>query len=182
MRSRYTAELANGLGNLASRSAAMIGKYFDGQLPGATNYNNSDLALQDHLIRIAADADAAMLQLNFSGALAAIRSYVDAVNAYVSDEQPWALAKDEEQRPRLATVLYVVAESLRAIAVLYHPTMPKATQVLWESLGAAEAIGPLADQDVTSIKWGELPPGVSVTKSAPLFPRLPEEPGEGEQE
>ena len=182
MRSRYTAELANGLGNLASRSAAMIGKYFDGQLPGATNYNNSDLALQDHLIRIATDADAAMLQLNFSGALAAVRSYVDAVNAYVSDEQPWALAKDEEQRPRLATVLYVVAESLRAIAVLYHPTMPKATQVLWESLGAAEAIGPLADQDVTSIKWGELPPGVSVTKSAPLFPRLPEEPGEGEQE
>ena len=179
MRSRYTAELANGLGNLASRSAAMIGKYFDGELPAPAGYTNTDLALQDHLANCTADADAAMLTLDFSKALAEIRHFVDAVNGYVTDEQPWVLAKDPEQRPRLATVLYTIADSLRAIAVLYHPIMPKATEILWGSLGGPEALGPLADQNVTDLGWEVLPPGTKITKTEPLFPRLPEE-GDGE--
>ncbi len=176
MRSRYTAELANGLGNLASRSAAMIGKYFDGQLPAPVRYSNSDLALQDLLARTAADADAAMLRLDFSGGIAAIRSFVEAVNGYVTAEQPWVLAKDPDQRDRLATVLYTVADSLRAIAVLFHAVMPRSTAVLWESLGADDKVGPIADQKVTALEWGVLPPGATITKTPPLFPRLPEEP------
>lgn len=175
MRSRYTAELANGLGNLASRAAAMVGKYFDGVLPEAVRYSNTDLALQDTLAATVADADAAMLRLDFSAGIAAVRSFVDVVNGYVTAEQPWVLAKDPEQRDRLATVLYTVAESLRAIAVLYHPVMPQATAVLWESLGADAAVGPLADQNVIDSRWGVLPAGVTITKTPPLFPRLPEE-------
>ena len=171
MHDRYNAELANGFGNLASRSAAMIGKYFDGVLPAPGAYSNTDLALQDHLARIVADADAAMVRLDFSGGIAAIRSFVDAVNGYVTAEQPWVLAKDEQSASRLATVLYVIAESLRAIAVLYQPVMPKATSALWESLGAGE-LGSLTEQRITDPTWGQLPPGITITKPDSLFPRL----------
>ena len=175
MRDRYTSELANGLGNLASRSAAMIGKYFDGVLPAPGNYSNADLALQDHLAAAAADADAAMISLDFSTAIAAVRGYIEAVNGYVTTQEPWVLAKDEAKVERLATVLYTVAESLRAISVLYSPIMPRSMAALWESLGAASSVGPLADQRVTEIGWGVLPPATEVTKPAPLFPRLPDE-------
>lgn len=175
MRDRYTAELANGLGNLASRSAAMIGKYYDGILPEPGPYSNADLVLQDHLARAALDADAAMLALDFSTAIGAVRGFIDAVNHYVTDQEPWVLAKDEERRERLGTVLYTIAESLRAISVLYHPIMPGSMATLWQSLGAGESVGPLADQLVTDIGWGRLVPGSTVAKPGQLFPRLPDE-------
>ncbi|MFN8125504.1 MAG: methionine--tRNA ligase [Candidatus Nanopelagicales bacterium] len=175
MRDRYTAELANGLGNLASRGSAMIIKYFDGILPEPGPYSNADLVLQDQLTRASADADAAMLRLDFSAGIGAIRGFVDAVNGYVTDQQPWTLAKDPERRERLATVLYTVAESLRALCVLYAPVMPKAMNTLWDSLGAVDAIGPLSQQLVTRCEWGQLPPGTPVRKPEQLFPRLPDE-------
>ena len=174
MRDRYTSELANGLGNLASRGGAMITKYFAGVLPEPGPYSNADLVVQDLLARTVADADAAMLRLDFSGGIAAIRGLIDAVNGYVTEQQPWALAKDDDRRERLGTVLYTIAESLRAISVLYHPVMPSATEALWQSLGA-DALGPLADQVVTHVVWGQLPPGVTVSKPEQLFPRLPDE-------
>lgn len=178
MRDRYTSELANGLGNLASRGAAMIAKYYDGVLPEPGPYSNADLSIQDLLARAALDADAAMLRLDFSSAIASIRGFVEAVNGYVTEQQPWALAKDEEKRERLGTVLYTIAESLRAISVLYAPVMPRATQALWDALGATAAVGPLSDQLVTQVGWGKLPPGTTITKPDQLFPRLPEEPEE----
>ena len=85
------------------------------------------------------------------------------------------LAKDEGDVARLRTVLYTICESLRAIAVLHHAVMPKATTSLWEQLGADVAIGRLVDQDVTDAgRWGQLPVGTSVTKGANLFPRIEE--------
>ena len=178
MRDRYTSELANGFGNLASRGAAMIDKYFDGVLPAPGPYSNADLAIQDLLAQTVLDTDAAMLRLDFSGGIGSVRGFIDAVNGYVTEQQPWALAKDEERRERLGTVLYVIAESLRAISVLYFSVMPKATQTLWDSLGATAAIGPLSEQVVTRLQWGLLPPGTTVVKPEQLFPRLPEEPVE----
>lgn len=152
----------------------MITKYFAGVLPEPGPYSNADLVVQDLLARTVADADAAMLRLDFSGGIAAIRGLIDAVNGYVTEQQPWALAKDDDRRERLGTVLYTIAESLRAISVLYHPVMPSATEALWQSLGA-DALGPLADQVVTHVVWGQLPPGVTVSKPEQLFPRLPDE-------
>ncbi|MCU0277875.1 MAG: methionine--tRNA ligase [Candidatus Nanopelagicales bacterium] len=170
MAARYTSELANGLGNLASRATAMIGKYREGVLPEPGDYANADLALQELLVAAAERADAAMLQLDFSTGILAIKEFVDAVNVYVTEQEPWVLAKDEESAQRLDTVLYTICESLRAIAVLYHPVMPKSSVKIWESLGAA---GELAEQAVTDVAtWGQLAPGSTVTKGAALFPRL----------
>lgn len=170
MAARYQAELANGLGNLASRATAMVVRYREGVLPAPGDYANADLALQELLADCAERADAAMGRLDFSAGILAIKEFVDAVNVYVTEQQPWVLAKDEATAQRLDTVLYTICESLRAIAVLYHPVMPKATQLMWESIGAA---GALSGQSVLEVsRWGQLAPGCTVTKGDALFPRL----------
>jgi methionyl-tRNA synthetase len=179
MTARYTSELANGLGNLGSRATAMVGKYFDGVLPEPGAPANADLALGDDLLRAVQDADAAYERLDFTAGIGAVKGFVDAVNLYVTEQEPWALAKrteDPAARERLATVLYTTCEALRAIAVLHHAVMPRATQALWASIGAQEGLGAIAGQPLAAVsRWGQLPPGVRVTKGAALFPRLPEE-------
>jgi len=173
MSARYTAELANGLGNLASRATAMVGKYCDGVLPAAHDFGAAEHAVIEALGRTAAVADDAMGQLDFTTGLAALKDFVDVVNGYVTEQAPWALAKDEANRARLEVVLYTICDSLRALAVLYNPVMPKAMQSLWEQLGAQGELGPLAEQRVGNVaRWGQLPSGTVVTKGASLFPRL----------
>jgi methionyl-tRNA synthetase len=173
MRDRYNAELANGLGNLASRAAAMVIKYFDGKLPDPGPYTNADLVLQDELGKTVADADAAMVRLDFSTGIGAVRSFIDTVNGYVTVQEPWKLAKDPDKQDRLATVLYTIAECLRGVAILYAPVMPSAMNDLWASLGADKAIGALAEQSVASSgDWGRSVPGTTITKGSALFPRL----------
>jgi methionyl-tRNA synthetase len=178
MSARYTSELANGLGNLASRAAAMVGRYRDGVLPEATAYTEADDVVMGALAEAASVADECMLRLDFAGALAAVKGFVDVVNLYVTEQEPWVLAKDEANAERLSTVLYTICEALRAIAVLHHAVMPKATTSLWDQLGAEASLGPIGAQDVTRAgEWGQLPAGSTVTKGAILFPRL-EEPAE----
>ena len=178
MSARYTAELANGLGNLASRATAMVGRYCDGVLPSWTSHTDAEMAIVDELDKAAAQADAAMLALDFAGGILAVKDLIDAVNLYVTEQEPWVLAKDEANRERLNTVLYTICETLRGIAILYYPVMPTTMASLWEQLGADAALGPIADQHVQSAgKWGQLPPGSTVTKGDALFPRL-EEPAE----
>jgi len=179
MTARYTSELANGLGNLGSRATAMVGKYFDGTLPAPGAFANADLALADDLLTAVQDADGAYSKLDFTSGIGAVRTFIDAVNLYVTEQQPWVLAKrsdDPAARERLGTVLYTTCESLRAIAVLHNAVMPGAMGTLWESIGAAEGLGPIGDQPIEDVsRWGQLPAGVTVTKGAALFPRLPEE-------
>ena len=175
MSARYTSELANGLGNLASRATAMVNKYREGVLPAAGTYIPVELELRDRLALVVDEADAAFCDLDFSSAIASIRGFVDAVNLYVTEQEPWALAKDPANEERLDTVLYSICESLRAIAVLYYPLMPKAMADLWRQLGADVAIGPIEAQPVGDIaRWHQLPPGSKVTKGDSLFPRLEE--------
>ena len=181
MSARYTAELANGLGNLASRATAMVNKYCDGALPAAGELTDADLHLTSMLARVAAEADDAMLALDFSTGILAVKEFIDAVNLYVTEQAPWVLAKDEANAGRLHTVLNTICESLRAIAVLYHPVMPKTMRELWTQLGAEQALGPIGEQRVQDAgRWGQLPAGATVTKGAALFPRL-EDPAEGSQ-
>ncbi len=179
MTARYTSELANGLGNLGSRATAMVGKYFDGVLPEPGPFANADLALADDLFSAVQDADDGYSKLDFADGIGAVKAFVDAVNLYVTEQQPWALAKradDPIARERLATVLYVTCEALRAIAVLHNAVMPRAMGLLWESIGAAEGLGPIGSQTIEAVaRWGQLPAGVRVTKGAPLFPRLADE-------
>ncbi|RZI93050.1 MAG: methionine--tRNA ligase [Microbacterium sp.] len=170
---RYQAELANGFGNLASRTTAMIERYFEGIVPAPGAYSDRDLAVQQTVAGAASRADAAMEQFRPDEAIAAIWSIVDDLNGYITENEPWALAKDDAQRERLGTVLYTAAEGLRALAVLLSPIMPTSTEKLWIALGAAESLGRLHDQPLRDAgAWGVLRPGTSVNGLAPLFPRI----------
>jgi methionyl-tRNA synthetase len=179
MSARYTSELANGLGNLASRSTAMVGKYREGVLPEPGPLTPAEDAVVERLTSAAAAADAAIEELDFAGAIGEIRSVVELVNQYVTEVEPWVLAKDEANAERLNTVLYTMCEALRAVAVLYNPVMPKAMSSLWSQLGAEAELGALAAQRVSEVgRWGQLPPGSTITKGDALFPRLADEPAE----
>ena len=182
MSARYTSELANGLGNLVSRVAAMTGKYAGGVLPEPTEPGAAEAVVSEALARAVADADAAMVDLRFHDGLAAIYELVVVVNGYLTEQEPWKVAKavdgDDEQaardaKARVDTVLYTAAEALRGVAVLLNPVMPSTAQAMWDSLGAQEQLGELAEQPVQRADvWGTLRPGAKVTKGAALFPRL----------
>jgi len=173
MGARYTSELANDFGNLASRLIAMIEKYCDGAIPAPTA--TSELA--PLLAQTVTQADAAMCALDFQGGINAIMDFCKRVNGYVTEQEPWALAKDPANAAKLNEVLYNTAESLRALTVLLHPIMPATTETLWQSLGADLTLGELATQQIASVgTWGQLPKGSRVIKGAVLFPRLEEKP------
>jgi methionyl-tRNA synthetase len=170
---RYQAELANGFGNLASRTTAMIERYFEGIVPPPAEYLAQDAAIQRTVADAAAAADAAIDRFRIDEAIGAVWTIVDALNLYITENEPWALAKDDAQRGRLGTVLYTAAEGLRALAVLLSPVMPVATEKLWIALGAAESIGRIVDQPIREAgAWGVLRPGTSVNGLSPLFPRV----------
>ncbi|WP_314094470.1 methionine--tRNA ligase [Microbacterium foliorum] len=170
---RYQAELANGFGNLASRAIAMMEKYFDGVVPEPAEYTGQDLKIQQIVADAASKADAAIEQFRIDEAISSIWTIVDALNGYITDNEPWALARDEEQRGRLGTVLYTCAEGLRALAVLLSPIMPQSTEKLWIALGAAAELGRLQDQPIREAGvWGALHPGTGVESLEPLFPRV----------
>ena len=169
MSARYTSELANDFGNLASRLAAMIEKYCEGKVPAVA----TDAGLAEALATTVAKADAAIVKLDFQGGITAVMDFCKKVNGYVTEKEPWILAKDEANRGELNKVLYNTAESLRALAVLLHPVMPGTTEILWESLGANSSIGALGSQVISDVAtWGQLPEGTIVTKTPVLFPRL----------
>jgi methionyl-tRNA synthetase len=168
---RYHAELANGLGNLASRAAAMVGKYFDGVLPAAGVHTAAETQIVDLVALAVADAEAAIDRIAPHEAVASLWRIVDALNLYITEQQPWVLAKDEANRDRLGTVLNTVMEGLRVLAVTLHAVMPKATVVLWDALGG-HVLGALADQRISEVAtWGQLPAGTPIQKVA-LFPRI----------
>jgi len=166
---RHNADLANGLGNLASRVLAMLGSYFDGVVPDA-NEPAAAGALPDLVADVAARYDAAMDRLELSSALSAVWEVVGEANRYLVDRSPWAMAKDPDRAGELARVLYASAEVLRILAVLILPIMPGAAARLWEQLGIAE---PLEVQRLPgAARWGGLAPGTRTTKGGALFPRL----------
>jgi methionyl-tRNA synthetase len=175
---RYTSELANDFGNLASRVAAMVGKYYEGSLPAATAAGDAEQAIADGLVTATQVADRKIgEELDFAGGIAAVFEFVKQVNGYLTEQEPWKVAKDEsaEGRARLATILYTAAEALRATAVLLNPLMPATAEKLWVSLGAEPELGPLAAQTIATVAdWGRLPVGATVTKGEILFPRLEE--------
>ncbi|WP_069813445.1 methionine--tRNA ligase [Streptomyces sp. TP-A0874] len=189
---RYTSELANDFGNLASRVAAMVGKYFRGTLPAGGAYGPAEQAVMDRLSETVREADQKIgEELDFAGGIAAIFDFIKLVNGYLTEQEPWKVAKtafpsgedtteSRESRARLETILYTAAESLRATAVLLNAIMPASCEKLWASLGAEPEIGPLAEQRVAEAGvWGRLPAGVTVTKGESLFPRLQEPASEG---
>ncbi len=173
---RYQAELANGFGNLASRTIAMIGRYRDGAVPAPAGEPTArDLAIRDTVRTAAVEADLAIERTAPHEAIAAVWRIVEELNGYLTLEEPWALAKRPEAADRLDSVLATAAEGLRALAVLLSPVIPKATSRLWEALGAEPVLGLLVDQPLRAAgDWGQLPAGTRVTPLTPLFPRIEE--------
>ena len=166
---RYNADLANGLGNLASRVLAMIDQYFDGAVP-----ERADAGAADDFPEVAATAasrcDEAMDRVELSTAVGAVWDLVGRANGYLVERAPWALAKDPARREELGSVLYASAEVLRILAVLTSPVMPGAASRLWDQLGVSEALG---DQRLpAAARWGGLASGTRVRRAEALFPRL----------
>ena len=164
---RYNADLANGLGNLASRTLTMIGKYFQGEVPKPAA--GGDPAIAEVARKTIADFGPLFDDLQFSRALETAWSLVAAVDKYIVTNQPWALAEkqDAESQARLATVLYTSAEALRIVTALAHPVIPEATAKIWQQTGLRN----IQEFDLASLQWGQLPPGTKLGEIQPVFPR-----------
>jgi methionyl-tRNA synthetase len=169
MQQRYTSELANEFGNLASRVTSMVERYRDGSLP---DVSNPDAFLTSDVVE---EIDAAFRALDFQRGLVRIFDVVRSVNGYVSDRAPWNLAKAGDDAA-LDQVLVSTAEALRGFAVLLNPVLPKACAKLWAALGGEATLGPLGAQRVQDVATTRLPVGTRVTKGDVLFPRVEESP------
>jgi methionyl-tRNA synthetase len=163
---RYNAELANGFGNLASRVIAMVQRYRDGAVPAA----DVDPRLLELTRTAATDADAAVERFAINEAIASIWRLVDELNGYITETEPWQLAKDPAKSGELDTVLATGVHVLGTLAVLLSPVMPKATARLWEAIGGS---GELAAQDVRAAS-GWTGTGRVSALDGTLFPRIEE--------
>ena len=169
---RYNSDLANDLGNLASRVSSMVDRYLDGVLPDPPSEDELDDAgrrLVDTHESAYADISAAVDALAPHEALKAAWRFVRAGNAYVEEVAPWKLAKEESQRRRLEVVLYHLADALRLMAMMVFPAVPRAAAELWRRLGLS---GDLGSEGVGAGSWGLLPAGTKITTGDPLFPRI----------
>jgi methionyl-tRNA synthetase len=169
---RYNADLANGLGNLASRTLAMITRYFRGEVPypsASAAHQATDDAIAKLARQVIEECGALFDQYQFSKALEVAWSLVAAVDKYIVENEPWALGEkqDEQSRARLATVLYTSAEALRIVTALAHPVIPEATAKIWAQLG----LGDIRKFDLSTVRWGQLHLGTKLGEVAPVFPR-----------
>jgi methionyl-tRNA synthetase len=173
---RYNADLANGLGNLASRVLTMIMNYCGGVIPKEDDQGSetADELKADALFH-SGPGDAVLLttrmfdDCDFDGALEKIWGIVSRTDMYLTDSRPWAIAEDESKRKRLHGILWRAAEAVRFVTVLAHPVIPDATEKIWAQLGQT---GKLAHQRINQLQWGKLAAGTRIGKPEAVFPRV----------
>ena len=168
MINRINSDLANGLGNLVSRTVAMADKYFGGTLPADREAGDFDAELIAEAEELRAKVDEFMDKTQINTALAEIFKVVSRANKYIDETAPWVLGKDESKKARLATVLYNLLETIRIVSTLLSNFMPTTMPKVWEQIGAAES-------DITyenAGKFGVLPADVTVHRGEIIFPRI----------
>jgi methionyl-tRNA synthetase len=176
---RYNADLANGYGNLVSRTLSMIRNYFEGRVPeplespqilndatgepvlGRSRY------LRERSAEVVSAAQEHFERLEFSRALEVVWQLISETDGFISSEAPWKLAKDPNARAQLGDVLYTAAEAIRIVTALVYPVMPDAAAKIWAQLG----LGDVQQADLKAVAWGGLPPGTQLGEVEPVFPR-----------
>lgn len=166
---RINSDLANDLGNLVSRTVGMIDKYFGGQLPAEHAETEFDADLKSVAADTIVKFEECMDKMLFSDALSALWTLIRRTNKYIDETQPWILAKNEEDMPKLAGALYNVAESIRIVSIMLQPFMPKCPKAIHKQLNIEGT--ELTDWDNIRI-WGLLPKDLKVEKGPALFPRI----------
>src|ERR1019366_2714691 len=188
---RFNSDLANGLGNLASRVLSITQRYFDGEIPcpsAGIGYIPAEAAISTLAGETIAEYNRLFEAFQFSRALETLWSLLSAVDKYIVETKPWVIAEKaiaekpiaektiaektgHESRTRLATILYTSAEALRIISALVHPIIPDSTAKIFTQLG----LGDIATTDLNSLRWGqlggELKPGTRLGKIEAVFPR-----------
>ncbi len=163
---RINSDLANDLGNLLSRSTAMLAKYFNGVLPEPINLSELDTALKQKTENMLSIVDNCMDELAFSKALQSIWEVISAGNKYIDETAPWTMAKDHLKKEQLGTVMYCLLESQRLIHSVLSPFMPDTSRKALGFLGWGE------EPDADNLKWGLLSAGTVIGKAEALFPRI----------
>ena len=176
---RFNSDLANGLGNLASRVLAMVRQSFDSRIPAPTpGHTESSATVLRGIAKNEIWATVGNQEVwlsghyndfKFSEVLQAIWRLISQVDAYLVQQKPWAMAKNPDQRQELADVLYDACEALRIVLVLAHPVLPAATSQIWSQMGQTSELG---KEPINQLDWGQLAPGTAVGPAAGIFPRL----------
>jgi methionyl-tRNA synthetase len=165
---RVNADLANDLGNLVSRAVAMAQKYFGGKLPKERQPEPVDTDLREMAEGLKPRVEKLMDELQIPTALTEIFKFISRTNKYIDETAPWLLAKDEAMRPRLASVMYNLLDSIRVAAVLLSPCMPQTAPKIYAQIGAETSV---TGWDAAGT-FGLLPEDVAVTQGDALFPRI----------
>ncbi len=167
---RYNADLANGYGNLVSRTLAMIVKYFDGVVPEG----ESEPEIRAEAERVVQKVSHCFDLLDFSGALQDLWTLVAKIDGYITAMAPWKTVEnlsETENKDRLAKILYTCAEAIRMITALVYPVIPEAAAKVWRQLG----LGDITQADLKDLQWGDLKPGIRLGEPGPVFPRAEKE-------
>jgi len=165
---RYNSDLANGLGNLASRTLSMIQQYRGGVIPQGTDAEICTLAGQT-----VTAAEAAFDRFEFSRGLEAVWSLISAVDKFIVQKAPWKLAKQPDAQAELDATLHTSAEALRIVTALLYPILPQSTPKVWAQLGMKD---PIESVRLSNLKWGQLSAGQKIGEVVAVFPRLEPKP------
>ena len=161
-------DLANDLGNLVSRTTAMVEKYFGGTLPAERESSDADDDLKQMASTLRDRYETEMEHFQFQNALEQVFKTIQRANKYIDENAPWTLAKDPANRARLATVMYNLLETIRICAVLLTPFIPDSAEKIFDQIGACPCCRTWEKANV----WGSLRPDVTVHKGEALFPRV----------